>query len=187
MLFRSVVLGWASHGEIIDLWTREPGGETCKWDHRETAAGGRLLDFSTDAIGFGSQAYVIPTVTAGRFRVKLHYWAAAAWDDARSGLDPVASLDRLDTLATELAAASGEVRLALAAERVDLERQLDQWATPAAPQTPVHAEIVLFPNSRHERRWRFDRVAPRAAALETLGEVEVTDAMIRAARAPEGP
>jgi uncharacterized protein YfaP (DUF2135 family) len=182
-----VLLGWPSRGEIIDLWTREPGGETCKWDHRETAAGGRLLDFSTNAIGFGSQAYVLPTVTAGRYRVKVHYWSAAAWDDSRSELDLTASLARLDTLASELAAASGEARLALAAERVDLERRLDRWAAPAAPQTAVHAEIVLFPNSRHERRWRFDRLATRAGALETLGEVEVSDAMIRAARSAVTP
>ena len=25
-----ILLGWASRGEIIDLWTREPSGETCK-------------------------------------------------------------------------------------------------------------------------------------------------------------
>ncbi len=55
-----VLLTWAARGEIIDLWVREPGGETCKWDHRQTRGGGRLLDFSQDAIGFGSQAFVLP-------------------------------------------------------------------------------------------------------------------------------
>src|SRR5262249_6467813 len=44
-----VLLGWPARGEIIDLWVREPTGETCKWDHRTTGAGGHLLDFSSDA------------------------------------------------------------------------------------------------------------------------------------------
>ncbi|MFO0609542.1 MAG: hypothetical protein U0324_40640 [Polyangiales bacterium] len=182
-----VLLGWASRGEIIDLWTREPSGETCKWDHRETASGGRLLDFSTDAIGFGSQAYVLPTVAPGRYRVKIHYWSARAWDDDRSGVDLDSSLSRLDTLAEEIERATGADRLRLVDERGEVERRLDRWSEPAAPQTPVHGEIVLFPNSRHERRWRFDRTTPRTGSLDTLGEVEVSAEMIRAAREAVAP
>jgi len=182
-----VLLGWASRGEIIDLWTREPSGETCKWDHRETASGGRLLDFSTDAIGFGSQAYVLPTVTAGRYRVKIHYWAAAAWDDDRANFDYSSPLSELDTLAESLERATGAERLRLLDARGEVERRLDRWALPAAPQTPVHGEVVLFPNSRHERRWRFDRTTPRTGSLDTLGEVEVSAEMIRAAREAVSP
>jgi hypothetical protein len=46
----------------------------------------------------------------------------------------------------------------------------------------VHTEVVLFANTAHERRWRFDRTPQRTGQLETLGEVEVTAEMIRAAR-----
>lgn len=181
-----VVLGWASRGEIIDLWTREPSGETCKWDHRETASGGRLLDFSENAIGFGSQAYVLPSVRAGRYRVKLHYWAAASTEDGRDSFVWSEALDRLDAIEGELAGAVDPERSALLGERAQITRRLDLWASPAAPQTPVHAEVVLFSNGVHERRWRFDRTVQRTGQLETLGEVEVTDEMVRAARAAGG-
>lgn len=182
-----VLLGWASRGEIIDLWTREPSGETCKWDHRETRSGGRLLDFSNDAIGFGSQAYVLPTVLPGRYRVKIHYWSAAAWDDERGDVDFASALTRLADIGTELAHVTGYDRLLLLEERSELERRLDRWAEPAASQTPVHAEVVLFPNTPHERRWRFERVTSRTGSLDTLGEVEVSAEMIRAARGGANP
>lgn len=181
------LLGWASRGEIIDLWTREPSGETCKWDHRETASGGRLLDFSTDAIGFGSQAYVLPEVRAGRYRVKVHYWSAAAWDDERGGFSYDEAIERLDALEAELLTVPEAGRAPLLDERRTVERRLDRWATPAAPQTPVHGEIVVFPNTTHERRWRFDRIPQRTGELVTLGEVEVSAEMIRAARAEVRP
>ena len=60
--------------------------------------------------------------------------------------------------------------------------QLDRWASPAAPQTPVRAEVIVFPGTAAERRFRFDMTVQRTGQLLTLGEVEVTDAMIRAAR-----
>lgn len=176
-----VVLAWPSHGEIIDLWTREPGGETCKWDHRTTASGGRLLDFSNDAIGFGSQAYVLPTVRPGRYRVKIHYWGANAQDDARAG-DLTEMLSQLDALERRLAGVASPQRDEAAAEHRALVARMDAWALPAATQTPVHGEVLLFPNTAHERRWSFQRVVGRAGELGTLGEVEVTAEMIRAAR-----
>ncbi len=177
-----IVLTWPSTGEIIDLWVREPGGETCKWDHRETRGGGSLLDFSQDAIGFGSQAYVLSTARAGRFRVKVHYWAAASFEDSRGWgtyEEMLEELERIDTRLRE--PAPNHVRLQLTDERSRLLQRLDAWSAPAAQQTPVHAEVVLFPGTRAERRWRFDLLAQRDGQLLTLGEVEITDAMIAAA------
>jgi hypothetical protein len=181
-----VLLGWPSRGEIIDLWVREPNGETCKWDHRQTGAGGRLLDFSQDAIGFGSQAYVLPTVTAGRFRIKVHYWGDFAHDDDRGPWvydEMITELDRLEgELARRLEPAE---RRRLTAERNRLRERLDRWSTPGAPQTAVRAEVVLFPGTRSERRWRFDVLVHRTGQLATLGEVEIDEQMIRAARSEE--
>jgi hypothetical protein len=68
-------------------------------------------------------------------------------------------------------------------EARDLRARLDRWARPGAPQTPVHAEVVLFPGTPFERRWRFDRVVQRAGQLLSLGEVEIDESLIRAARA----
>jgi uncharacterized protein YfaP (DUF2135 family) len=177
-----VVLGWASRGEIIDLWTREPSGETCKWDHRETRSGGRLLDFSSAAIGFGSQAYALPTVVPGRYRVKVHYWSASSPEDNEASTSWEVGIADLNTVDDMLAQSVGPARERLLRERRDVERRLDLWARPAAPQTPVHAEVVLFANTRHERRWRFDRTPQRTGQLDTIGEIEVTAEMIRAAR-----
>jgi len=178
-----VLLTWPSRGEIVDLWVREPGGETCKWDHRETASGGHLLDFSTNAIGFGSQAFVLPEVRAGRFRIKVHYWGDWGDDDERSEWTYRELIDEHDTLEARLSGmAAGPRRVRLEEENRRLLARLDAWASPGAPQTPVHAEVVLFPGSRAERRFRFDVVAHRTGQLTTLGEIEIDDAMIRAAR-----
>jgi uncharacterized protein YfaP (DUF2135 family) len=186
-----VLLTWAARGEIIDLWVREPGGETCKWDHRQTRSEGRLLDFSKDAIGFGSQAYVLPSITAGRYRIKVHYWGAYGRNDDRQIWSYREMIDRLDRLDERLQThrhkkidkARAVILRALRSERLELLRRLDKWASPAAPQTPVRAEAILFPGTRHERRWRFSLVSQRTGQLLSLGEVEVTEAMIRSARA----
>jgi uncharacterized protein YfaP (DUF2135 family) len=203
-----VLLTWAARGEIIDLWVREPGGETCKWDHRQTRGGGRLLDFSQDAIGFGSQAFVLPDVRPGRYRVKVHYWGAYDQQDGRGRWSYEELIQNLDEVDQALHSAPSKIRswasyrrtrqaeaphftlspaaqrlLAKRAERAQLQRRLDKWALPGAPQTPVHGEAILFPGTRYERRWRFALTSQRTGQLAALGEVEVTAAMIRAARA----
>lgn len=177
-----IVATWHARGEIIDLWLREPEGETCKWDHRVTAAGGRLLDMSSDAIGFGSQAFVAPEVHPGTYRIKVHLWAdhAGATSD-RSTYEE--RLQALDAAETALAAATASTHAALLAERDRLAASLDAWALPDAPQVPVHVEAILFPGTAHERRFRFDRLLRRTGHLATLGEIEIDEETIRAARA----
>ncbi len=178
-----VLLTWPSEGEIIDLWVREPGGETCKWDHRSTEAGGQLLDFSSDAIGFGSQAYTLTRVSAGAFRLKIHYWGAHADDDRRARHEYDAMIAELDGLEARLARPLPQREQQALDERARrIRASLDRWAQPVAPQTPVRAEIVLFPGTRFERRWRFLRVVQRTGELATIGEIEIDDPTIRAAR-----
>jgi hypothetical protein len=77
----------------------------------------------------------------------------------------------------------GAVRALRIVERDQIAARIDAWAAPAAPQTPVHVEAILFPNTRHERRWRFDRLIRREGDLATLGEIEIDEALVRAARA----
>lgn len=177
-----VLLSWPTQGEIIDLWVREPDGQTCKWDRRRTASGGRLLDFSANAIGFGSQAYVTPRVSAGRYRVKVHYWSARGRDDERGAWTWEQAATELESIELRLPAATGAARATLLATQRTLEERLDRWAAPGAPQTRVRAEVVLFPNTPAERRWRFERNVDRNGQLLTLGEVEVDDALITVAR-----
>lgn len=178
-----VLLGWAARGEIIDLWVREPDGETVKWDHRESAPGGRLLDFSSDAIGFGSQAYLRATAAAGRYRVKVHYWSDGARTVDRDDGAFDTALDRLHAIDARLREPPPSAELAqLTAERRAVTARLDAWGRPSGVQTPLHAEVLLFANTPHERRWRFDLTAQRTGQLQTLGEVEVTAAMLLEAR-----
>ena len=178
-----VLLGWPARGEIIDLWVREPDGETVKWDHRESAPGGRLLDFSSDAIGFGSQAYLRATATAGRYRVKVHYWSDGARREGRDDDAFDAALEELHTLDARLRESPApDDAAALSVARRAVTARLDAWGRPSGAQTPLHAEVLLFANTPHERRWRFELTAQRTGQLQTLGEVEVTDAMLLDAR-----
>jgi uncharacterized protein YfaP (DUF2135 family) len=177
-----VIATWHADGEIIDLWTREPEGEICKWDHRTTEAGGRLLDMSADAIGFGSQAFVAPEVRAGTYRIKVHFWSDRSGETSqRYTYDDL--LAQLDAAETALGAATPATLAATLAERDRLAAELDRWATPDAPQVPVHVEAILFPGTEHERRFRFDRLVRRTGQLATLGEIEIDEETIRAARA----
>ena len=177
-----VLLTWRSEGEIIDLWVREPGGETCKWDHRGTETGGQLLDFSADAIGFGSQGYTQSEVRTGTYRLKVHYWGTAADDDQRGWSSYDELLTTLDDVERRLRTGPAAERPALLVRAQTLRDRLDRWAAPVAIQTAVHAEVILFPGTPHERRWRFDRVVSRSGELVTLGEIEISDVMIRGAR-----
>lgn len=179
-----VLLGWPSRGEIIDLWVREPGGETCKWDHRQTASGGSLLDFSTNAIGFGSQGYVLSEVRPGRYRVKVHYWGSYGDDDERGEWTYRALIEELDQADAALAdrATPPSDRQRLRDERQRILERLDAWASPAATQTPIRGEAILFPGTRHERRFRFDVIVHRTGQLTTLGEIEVDAELVAAAR-----
>lgn len=178
-----VLLAWPSRGEIIDLWVREPGGETCKWNHRETRNGGRLLDFSSDAIGFGSQGFVAPRAVVGRYRLKVHYWSARGGDDERGTWTYDQAMRDLDAAEHALAQHPAQAeRERLLAQQRRLTERLDRWAEPGAPQTPVHAEAVLFGNTVYERRWRFEVTPQRTGELVTLGDIEISDEMIREAR-----
>ena len=46
----------------------------------------------------------------------------------------------------------------------------------------MRAEVVLFPNTASELRWRFERDVTRDGQLLTLGEIQVDDATIARAR-----
>lgn len=177
-----VLATWPSRGEIVDLWVREPSGETCKWDHRRTGSGGRLLDFSGDAIGFGSQAYVLGEVSPGTYRIKLHYWSQREVEDEGEGpWDYETLLEELDRL-TAMPIGPGVLGVLQRREIAEAERLLDRWATAAAPQVAVRVEAIAFPGSRFERRFRFERRVQAAGHLATLGEIEIDEALIAAAR-----
>jgi hypothetical protein len=186
-----VFLSWPDDGEIIDLWVREPDGETCKWDHRSTSSGGRLLDYSAAAIGLGSQAYASTRVLPGRYRIKLHYWESDwnddwgdVWtetlgDDLQVSRSIEGLLEAAEQLERALARAPTEAaRADVATRHAKILSAIDTWAEPHAIQTPVHATAVLFPGTRYERRYEFDRIMNRDGDLSSLGEIEIDPATL---------
>ena len=115
--------------------------------------GGPAQHNSANAIGFGSQGYVLSRVSSGSFRIKIHYLGAYAGEDARRRSTYNSLINRWDQLTADLSRArtTDEIR-GINEERADVEARLDRWASPAASQTPVHAEVVLFPGTSSERR-----------------------------------
>ncbi|MBL8898236.1 MAG: hypothetical protein JNM84_11440 [Planctomycetes bacterium] len=67
-----VTIGWNTDATDIDLWVTEPGGEKCYYQHKETAAGGRLLEDLTQ--GYGPERYELAHARAGTYRVEAHYF-----------------------------------------------------------------------------------------------------------------
>ena len=115
--------------------------------------------------------------------MKVHYWGAYGRNDGRDRGTYDEMIERLDKLDDDLRMLlEADRRAKLRKERAELIRRLDHWASPAAPQTPVRAEAILFPGTRHERRWRFKLLSQRTGQLLSLGEVEITGAMLQAAR-----
>jgi len=69
-----VTISWNTDNTDIDLWVVEPGGEKCFYSHKETAAGGVLLDDLTQ--GYGPERYQMVKAPKGVYTVKVHYYAA---------------------------------------------------------------------------------------------------------------
>ena len=68
-----VTVTWNTNHTDIDLWVVSPKGEVCKYDHQELSTGGRLLDDLT--AGFGPERFAASKAMAGKWQVKLHYYA----------------------------------------------------------------------------------------------------------------
>lgn len=67
-----VVLTWDGDSTDIDLHVTEPGGETVRYNHSRSAAGGRISRDFTD--GYGPEEYLIRHAPAGVFTVAAHYY-----------------------------------------------------------------------------------------------------------------
>ena len=70
-----MILIWDTDGTHIDLWIKEPSGELCKWNHKQTASGG-VLDIGTDYPGYGPQIYTHSSPPGGTYQIQVHYYSA---------------------------------------------------------------------------------------------------------------
>ncbi len=68
-----VIITWNTDRTDVDLHVTEPSGEQCNYAHAQTRGGGRL---STDVTtGFGPEMYFLRKAKAGRYRVRVKYFA----------------------------------------------------------------------------------------------------------------
>lgn len=69
-----ILLTWDTDGTYVDLWVKEPSGEICKWNDKETQSGG-TLDIGNDYPGYGPQIYTHPDPKPGKYEIHLHYYS----------------------------------------------------------------------------------------------------------------
>ncbi|MCA9576040.1 MAG: VWA domain-containing protein [Myxococcales bacterium] len=67
-----VTMTWNTDNTDIDLWVTDPSGERCYYGHRDTAAGGHLLDDVTQ--GFGPERFQLERAPHGEYHVQAHYY-----------------------------------------------------------------------------------------------------------------
>jgi len=67
-----VTISWNTDNTDIDLWVKEPGGEACGYNHKDTSNGGHLLDDLTQ--GYGPERYVMKKARPGVYTVLVHYF-----------------------------------------------------------------------------------------------------------------
>jgi tetratricopeptide (TPR) repeat protein len=68
-----VTMNWNTDNTDVDLWITEPSGEECGYSHKDTAAGGNLLQDITR--GYGPERYRLQKAVNGRYQVKVHYYS----------------------------------------------------------------------------------------------------------------
>tara|TARA_Y100000052_G_scaffold27602_1_gene37454 strand:- start:15475 stop:18441 length:2967 start_codon:yes stop_codon:yes gene_type:complete len=69
-----IVVNWNIDQTDMDLWVREPGGETAKFNNPNTAIGGRLSNDMTN--GYGPEEYLLKDASAGVYEVVMDYYSS---------------------------------------------------------------------------------------------------------------
>ncbi|MHC4916214.1 MAG: DUF2135 domain-containing protein [Planctomycetota bacterium] len=69
-----VSVTWNTDATDVDLHVTEPTGETCSYRRQQTKAGGALSRDVT--AGYGPETYMIRGAPAGRYRIRVHYFAS---------------------------------------------------------------------------------------------------------------
>mgnify|MGYP001596044301 FL=1 len=69
-----VSIEWTTDATDVDLHVVEPSGEECFYSHTRTASGGRITSDVTQ--GLGPEMYVAPRASAGRYAVRVRYFAS---------------------------------------------------------------------------------------------------------------
>ena len=67
-----VVLTWDADNCDMDLWVTDPSGEVCKYNHRNTKAGGTMSRDLTG--GYGPEEFILPHAKKGGYKIQVHYY-----------------------------------------------------------------------------------------------------------------
>lgn len=67
-----VVLNWSSDMTDIDLWIKEPGGDTCYYNNVETPIGGFLYEDITE--GLGPEQYCLKKAVSGDYEILVDFY-----------------------------------------------------------------------------------------------------------------
>lgn len=67
-----VVLNWSSDMTDIDLWIKEPGGETCSYKNPTTEIGGFLYEDITE--GLGPEQYCLKKALPGDYEIQVDFY-----------------------------------------------------------------------------------------------------------------
>ncbi|MBW2455555.1 MAG: DUF2135 domain-containing protein, partial [Deltaproteobacteria bacterium] len=75
-----VMITWNTDNTDVDLHVIEPSGEECYYSHPQTESGGKITKDVTQ--GYGPEMYTLRRAPAGRYRIRVKYFAS---DAARMG------------------------------------------------------------------------------------------------------
>jgi tetratricopeptide (TPR) repeat protein len=67
-----VVINWDSNDCDLDLWTTDPYGELCMYNHPLTVAGGRISSDFTG--GYGPEEFIIKKASKGKYNIQVNYF-----------------------------------------------------------------------------------------------------------------
>jgi uncharacterized protein YfaP (DUF2135 family) len=71
-----VSMAWNTDRTDVDLHIREPSGEVCFYQNRDTRAGGHLTRDVTE--GFGPEMYNLPRAAKGNYQILADYYSTDA-------------------------------------------------------------------------------------------------------------
>ena len=67
-----VLINWNMNNTDIDLYVKDPQGETCFYSHRETKMGGRISQDVTQ--GYGPEQFMLRKARKGKYQVFVNYY-----------------------------------------------------------------------------------------------------------------
>jgi len=68
-----IVMNWNKNNSDIDLWVTDPANEKCFYQHKTTAAGGRISNDLTQ--GFGPEQFILKKALKGKYKIEINYYA----------------------------------------------------------------------------------------------------------------